>query len=178
MQFKKAVFLDRDGIINEPIVKGGKPFSPESVEQFKFCSGISELSNQLVDCDFILFIVTNQPEVARGTILKRKVEEIHDHIRSALPIKEIMSCYHDDQDNCECRKPKPGAIINACRRYFLEPEKSYMIGDRWKDIDAGNAAGCKTIFLDRGYNERKPTTQNYTVSSIKEVVDIISKDRL
>ena len=122
---------------------------------------------------FLLIVVTNQPDVARGTMLKKTVEEINAYLSATLPIEEILTCFHDSHDGCECRKPKPGALLAAASKHTIDLEASYMVGDRWRDIEAGQLAGCKTFFIDYGYDERKPMAVDYTVTSLSEVAGII-----
>ncbi len=123
---------------------------------------------------FLLIVVSNQPDVRRGTTPRHTVEEIHAWLAAQLPLDDVFVCYHDDADACACRKPLPGLIFEAVAKYGIDTNVSYLIGDRWRDIDAGAAAGCRTIFIDRRYNERSPASaQDATVSSLPEAVDWI-----
>lgn len=150
----RAVFLDRDGIVNKAIVKDGKPYPPKDVNQIHFIKYFQNVMNRLKKEGFKVFVFTNQPDVARGTQTKEQVEKINNYIFKKLPIDKIYCCYHDDKDNCECRKPKPGMILQAAKEFDIDLKKSWVIGDRSKDIEAGIAAGCKTIFVDYGYKEK------------------------
>jgi D-glycero-D-manno-heptose 1,7-bisphosphate phosphatase len=169
----KAIFLDRDGVINKAIVKNGSPYPPESLDKLEILPGVKDALTNLHKNGYYLIIVTNQPDIARGKTSKKTVDEIHQYLMNNFPLKEIISCFHDDDDNCECRKPKPGALIGAAKKYKLDLASCYMIGDRWRDIEAGISAGCKTIFLDYGYSEKQPETINFRVRSLFEASKII-----
>ena len=172
----KAIFLDRDGVINHPRIIDGKPYPPLSLDDLKIIDGVEKALNLLHSAGYYLIVVTNQPDVARGDISRDKVELIHSFLKSSFPIDEVKSCYHDDSDNCECRKPNPGNILNAAEKYNIDLENSYMIGDRWRDIEAGISAGCKTIFIDYHYKEKQPVTYSYKVSDLLEAAELILGD--
>ena len=170
----RAVFLDRDGIVNQALVREGKPYPPRSWEQFKFVPGIREALAEIKARGYKTVIVTNQPDLARGTEKPEVVEAFHSYISVELPIDKIYVCCHDDGDFCNCRKPKPGLILQASRDLKIDLTKSFMVGDRWRDVDAGNAAGCKTVFVNYGYREvlkTKPTCEVASVSGIVAVLD-------
>ena len=169
----KAVFLDRDGVINKAIVKDQKPFPPANLSELEILPDVDLALNNLHDNGYMLIVITNQPDVARGVTEHKIVEEINSFLQRCLPLDEILCCFHDNSDNCECRKPKPGAILDAGKRYNIDLAKSYMVGDRWRDIEAGTAAGCTTIFLDYGYNEKQPLYLDYRVRSLYEASQII-----
>ena len=153
----KAVFLDRDGVLNRAILRQGKPHPPDTVEELKILPDVPEALAALKAGGFLLLVVTNQPDVARGTQQRSVVEAIHSALAAALPIDDFFVCYHDDRDGCDCRKPKPGLLVQAAGKYGIDLGASYLIGDRWRDIDAGRAAGCQAIWIDRGYSERGPS---------------------
>lgn len=153
---RKAVFLDRDGVLNRAIVRGGKPFPPASPGELEIPEDVAPALQTLKDRGFLLIGVTNQPDVARGEQTREIVESIHESLMKELPLDEILVCYHDDGDECECRKPKPGLLYQAARRHGIDLAASFMVGDRWKDVEAGQRAGCITILLDRQYAERQP----------------------
>jgi D-glycero-D-manno-heptose 1,7-bisphosphate phosphatase len=156
MPKRKAVFLDRDGVINKAVIKNGFPCAPTSSEQFEILPDVKSSLNALSEAGFFLIVITNQPDVARGLVEIRVIEQMHKNIKSELKIDVIKVCFHDDLDGCHCRKPKPGLIFDAAREFEVDLSESFVIGDRWRDIDAGLAAGCKTIFIDNGYLEKKP----------------------
>ncbi len=152
---RRAVFLDRDGVLNRAIVKNGKPYPPSSPEETEIPADVPAALQALKEAGFLLIGVTNQPDVARGKQVREVVESIHDSLLKTLPLDEILVCYHDDGDGCECRKPKPGLLYQAARRHGVDLAASFMVGDRWRDVEAGQRAGCTTILLEAGYAERE-----------------------
>jgi len=169
----KAVFLDRDGVLNAATVRDGKPYPPANLEELLILPGVEYATNRLKEEGFLLIVVTNQPDVARGTLQKSTVEQINRSIMSSLPIDEFRTCYHDNLDNCSCRKPKPGAILDAAISRNIDLSQSFMIGDRWRDIEAGKAAGVKTVFIDYGYQERQPQSFDYKASSLLDALPFL-----
>ncbi len=148
-----AVFLDRDGIINRAIIREGKPYPPAQLAEVEILQGAITSLQRLADSGYVLIGITNQPDVARGTQSRQMVESINSLLQSRLPVREIFVCYHDNLDDCDCRKPKPGLILQAAQKYGVDLLLSWMVGDRWKDISAGQAAGVKTVFVDYHYDE-------------------------
>lgn len=169
----KAIFFDRDGVINRSIIKNNKPYPPKNLEELELIDGIHLLMWRLKQKGFLIFVITNQPDVSRGTQTKSMVEALNTNIKKELPINEIFTCYHDDKDNCECRKPKPGFVLQAKDKYDIDLKQSFVIGDRWKDIQAGKSAGCLTIFVDYGYDEELKCKPDYKVKNIKEIEGVI-----
>jgi D-glycero-D-manno-heptose 1,7-bisphosphate phosphatase len=173
-----AVFLDRDGIINRAFIREGKPYPPDRLEDVEILPEVIASLQRLADSGYILIGVTNQPDVTRGKQSRETVESINALIQSSLPLREILVCYHDNADECDCRKPKPGLILQAAQKYGLDLLHSWMVGDRWKDIAAGKAAGLKTIFVDYHYNEEYNfAPADFTVEDISYLADIILKDQ-
>ncbi len=166
----KAVFLDRDGVLNRAPVVDGKPLPPTSVEELKLLPGVEEACRQLHDAGLLLIVVSNQPDVARGTQSMATVEALNRELSSRLPLDEIRVCPHDDADRCACRKPAPGMLLDAARDREIDLESSIMVGDRWRDIEAGRRAGCKTVFIDSGYSERPPEAPDLNVRQLGEAV--------
>lgn len=152
----RAVFLDRDGVINHAVVRNGRPFPPATLEEFNIVGEARQCTLRLKQLGFWLFVVTNQPDVARGSQSVSVVERMHDRLRETLPVDDVLVCFHDDAANCACRKPRPGLLLAAQQKHLVELSESFLIGDRWMDIDAGHAAGCKAILIDRHYRERAP----------------------
>jgi len=148
-----TVFLDRDGVINRSVVRNGKPYPPASLEEFEILPGAFNSLKRIAAAGYLLIGVTNQPDVARGTQTRKAVESINARIMEQLPVTEIFTCYHDDKDDCQCRKPKPGLILQGAEKYGADLTKSWLVGDRWKDISAGQAVGLRTVFVDYLYNE-------------------------
>ena len=173
---KRAVFLDRDGVLNEAILRAGKPYPPGSAEEMRIAPDAPEALGRLKAAGLALIVVTNQPDVARGKQSVEAVEAIHRKLRESLPVDEFLSCFHDDRDDCACRKPKPGLILDGAARRGVDIAASFLVGDRWRDIDAGRAAGCRTVWIDRGYRERGPSEPpDATVASIAEAADWIMR---
>lgn len=175
----RAVFLDRDGVVNETVIRNGKPYPPASLDQVRIVTNAAESLRQLKERGFLLVVVTNQPDVRRGTTKQQTVEEIHAVLADQLPIDDFFICFHDDEDRCECRKPLPGLLREAANKHKINLEKSFLIGDRWRDIEAGAAAGCRTVLIDYHYEERKPEHPPHaTVSSLDEAVHWILKQEV
>jgi D-glycero-D-manno-heptose 1,7-bisphosphate phosphatase len=169
----KAVFLDRDGVVNKSIVVDGKPFPPESLAKMDLVEGIEYFLNATRDAGFINIVITNQPDVARGKTSKLIVEEINDFLIQSLAIDSIKTCYHDNLDFCKCRKPAIGSFIKSQLEFDIDLSRSYMIGDRSGDIEAGKNAGCKTILIDYNYSEMILIEPDYRVDSVVDGLKII-----
>jgi D-glycero-D-manno-heptose 1,7-bisphosphate phosphatase len=171
---RKAVFLDRDGVLNRAIVKNGRPYPPSNLNELEIPEDVPGALEALKEAGFLLIGVTNQPDVSRGTQQREVVEEIHASLLKALAVDQIFVCYHDDGDGCSCRKPLPGLLFQAADRYRIDLSLSFMIGDRWKDVEAGRRAGCVTIMVDQHYTEKGPVPlANYRVGSLSEAVTCI-----
>jgi D-glycero-D-manno-heptose 1,7-bisphosphate phosphatase len=171
---KRAVFLDRDGVINQAIVRDGKPYPPSKVGQLKIVGGAAESLRDLKQAGFLLIVVTNQPDIARGTQDRAAVDAIHQALREVLPLDDFFVCPHDDTDRCDCRKPLPGLLLRAKEKYNIDMPRSFMIGDRWRDVDAGASAGCATVWIDYGYREKLPMAEpSAKVDSIRAAADWI-----
>lgn len=169
----KAIFLDRDGVINKVTLRDGKPYPPDSIESLEILPGVLDGLKALHHSGWLLIVVTNQPDVARGSKTILEVESINQYLTDHLPIDKFYTCYHDDLDNCHCRKPQPGLIFSAAKTYDIDLSSSFIIGDRWRDIEAGYQAGCKCIFIDYRYNERQPEQFDHKVIRFEEAVNII-----
>lgn len=173
------MFLDRDGVLNEAIIREGRPYPPAAVEEMVLARDAGPALTRLKAAGFLLIVVTNQPDVRRGAMSRDHVEKIHRFLSIQLPLDEFFTCYHDDEDQCDCRKPLPGLLFQAVDKYGIDVKRSYLVGDRWRDIDAGAAAGCRTILINRRYNERSPMyAPHTTVSSLTEAVDWILKQEI
>ena len=167
----RAVFLDRDGVLNEAVVRDAKPYPPASEADVRLVADAAASLARLKEAGLPLIVVTNQPDVARGAQTLDAVEAIHRRLRRELPLDDFLTCLHDDRDRCACRKPLPGLILEGAARHGADPARSFMIGDRWRDIDAGHAAGCRTVWIDRGYRERGPAhPPDARVQSLSEAV--------
>lgn len=168
-----AVFLDRDGVLNHAVVRNGRPYPPASVSELTIVPEAAAVLTALHQDGYRLIAVTNQPDVARGTTARATVEAIHRVLLAELPLDDIVACYHDDADGCGCRKPRPGMLLDAAARHEVDLASSVMVGDRWRDIDAGAAAGCRTVFIDHGYREKLRTMPDATVPSLAAALDAI-----
>ena len=168
---KRAIFLDRDGVVNRVIMKEGKPYSPRILSEFKLNDGIKGVLNHLKEAGFLLIVVTNQPDISRGLIRWDELNGLHDLIRSELPVDDIVVCPHDNEDDCDCRKPKAGMIVASARKWEIDIGCSFIIGDTWKDMEAGQKAGCTTILLDAPYNQN--VNSDRRIREISEALKII-----
>jgi D-glycero-D-manno-heptose 1,7-bisphosphate phosphatase len=170
----RAVFLDRDGVLNRALVRDGKPYPPDTVEEFELLPGVEEACALLKKAGFLLVVVTNQPDVGRGTQSLAVVEAMHRKMGDLLPLDRIETCYEPGGAPSERRKPAPGMLLSASRELGINLEKSYMVGDRWRDIDAGAAAGCAaTFFIDCGYEEDLRAAPDYKVASLLQAAKMI-----
>jgi D-glycero-D-manno-heptose 1,7-bisphosphate phosphatase len=151
----RAVFLDRDGVINVGVVRDGKPFAPLTLDEFQIAPGVPQALANLKAAGFLLIVVTNQPDISRGLGRRDQVDAIHAHMRQVLPIDDVFVCFHDDKDLCACRKPLPGLIYAAAVRHEVQIARSYMVGDRWRDIGAGKNAGCASILVNAFPEEKR-----------------------
>ena len=169
----KAVFLDRDGVINRAVVRNRKPYPPNTLQDLEILPDVPEALNLLKESGFLLIVVTNQPDVGRGIQKKETVEEMHLFLKKILPLDDIYVCWHGQDGECDCRKPLSGMLIQAAEKYGVDFQQSYLIGDRWKDIEAGKTVGCKTIFLDYHYNELLRSQPDFKVTSTRKASDWI-----
>jgi D-glycero-D-manno-heptose 1,7-bisphosphate phosphatase len=170
----RAVFLDRDGVINRPVVRDGKPFAPGSLAEFELYPEAASACAAMKVAGYLLVVVTNQPDVGRGTQSRTVVEDMHAEMCRRLPIDRVEVCYDPgDGESSAYYKPAPGMLLRAAGELAIDLNASFMVGDRWRDVDCGTAAGCQTIFIDRGYNERLRCQPHFTVSSLLEAVRVI-----
>ena len=172
----KAVFLDRDGVINRSLVLNGKPFAPTHLNDFQILPGVRESLLSLKAGGYLTVVVTNQPDLSTGKQTWESLNEIHAYLISQCHIDMVKVCIHTSEDRCNCRKPNPGMLIEASEELGIDLSESYMIGDRWGDIEAGQKSGCKnSFFIDYGYTEKQPTGDFILVKSLSECTDIILK---
>ena len=171
----RAVFLDRDGVINRALQRDGKPYPSASLGEFEIFPEVPEACRRLKQAGFLLVVATNQPDVGRGTLKQEAVEEIHAEMRRRLPLDRVEVCYHPGKglSDCDCRKPKPGMLLRAARELGINLAQSWMVGDRWRDVDCGHTAGCRTIFIDRGYAEELKQPPDFRVKNLLEAAEII-----
>jgi len=165
---RRAVFLDRDGVLNRAPVLDGKPTSPHRPEELEILPGVREALAALRAAGYLLIVVTNQPDVARGLQKRAMVAAINRRLQQELPLDSVRVCYHDDPDGCPCRKPKPGMILQAAQDFDVDLRASFMVGDRWRDIEAGRRAGCRTVLIDYRYPGEPPVEADYRCGSLAE----------
>jgi len=177
-QAQRAVFLDRDGVINRALERDGKPYPPGNLSEFEILPGVATTCAKLKQAGYLLVVATNQPDVGRGTLPKEMVEMIHTEMCRRLPIDRVEVCYHPGrgQSNCDCRKPKPGMLLRAARELGIDLKQSWMVGDRWRDVNCGYAAGCRTIFIDRGYAEELRQKPHFSAGNLVQAADIILRE--
>ena len=174
-----AVFLDRDGVLVVPEFRDGRSYAPTTLGAFRLYGSAARQLGRLKDAGYLLVVVTNQPDVGRGVIAPSVLEAMHRRLAAELPIDLIRACIHDGKDGCACRKPKPGMLLAAAELLNIELGASFMVGDRGSDIEAGCTAGCRTIFIDLGYDELRPARCTFRVRSLGTAVDAVlnSTDR-
>jgi transaldolase len=171
---RRAVFLDRDGVLNEAVLRNGRPHPPADLAALRIPAAVPPAVQRLRDAGFLTIAVTNQPDVARGTQTRDRVEAINQAVQAQVPLDAILVCYHDDAERCDCRKPGPGLIIAAARQHGIDLAASFMVGDRWRDVEAGRRAGCGTVFIDYDYEERRPMPPaDVNVRSLTDAVEWI-----
>lgn len=171
---RKAVFLDRDGVIVIPEFRDGRSFAPVRLQDYRFYPGVAAALSRLKAAGYLLVVVTNQPEVGRGLIADEVLAEMHRQLLASFPVDSIKVCRHTSAEGCGCRKPKPGMLLDAADEFGISLADSFMVGDRGTDVEAGRAVGCRTVFIDLGYTgEPKPDRPSFTVSSIAQAADVI-----
>ena len=175
---RPAVFLDRDGVINRALVRDGRPYAPLRLEDFELIAEAISALQALKRAGYLLVVATNQPEVARGKLPITVLEAMHARMRAAVPLDAVKVCCEEDGPDCRCYKPKPGMLLDAAAELGIDLSSSYMIGDRWRDVGAGRAAGCRTIFIDYEYQEQRPEAPDATVGGIAEAAALILEGRL
>ncbi len=171
---RRAVFLDRDGVLNRADVRARRPHPPNSVEHLEVLPGVPAALDRLRRRGFLLLVVTNQPDVARGDQSRANVDALNAALARKLPLDDVLVCFHDDADRCDCRKPLPGLLLRGAERYGVELATSFLVGDRWRDVEAGRRAGVRTVFIDYDYDERRPEPPaDATVGDLTAAVDWI-----
>jgi D-glycero-D-manno-heptose 1,7-bisphosphate phosphatase len=172
---KSAVFLDRDGVLNKAIIRGGRPYPPRDLGEFAITAGARASLDALKREGFLLVVVTNQPDVARGVASRAEVDAINAMLAAGLPLDAIEDCEHDDREHCDCRKPKPGMMLRVQQKLGIDLARSFMVGDRWRDIEAGQRAGCRTVLIGDGYGETFPCAPMVKVASLPRAASWIIK---
>ncbi|RYD86096.1 MAG: HAD-IIIA family hydrolase [Verrucomicrobiaceae bacterium] len=170
----RCLFLDRDGVVNESVVREGKPYPPAGPDELRYVTGIHELCSLAKEAGWLVIIATNQPDVGRGTMEKATVEAIHSRILRDLPIVDIEVSYDPGQGIPSAfRKPAPGMLMHAAEKHGIDLSASIMVGDRWRDVACGKAAGCRTVFIDYSYAEAMNESPDFTVSSLSDAIPLL-----
>jgi len=171
----ETIFFDRDGVINEIVLRGSLVSAPREFEEFHIREDFSSFYQNLPPA-LNLFVVSNQPDVARGLLPIKVLEQMHNRLQSEFAFKEIIYCMHDNEANCECRKPKPGMISDLMNKYKLTTKTAIIIGDSEKDILAGKAAGIKTVYLKQDYNPTPRCNPDFVISKLSDMLKIVGND--
>ncbi len=166
----RAVFLDRDGVLSRPLIRRRKSYAPRLLRDFKLVPNAAKSVSRLKDAGFLVIVVTNQPDIGNGHVRAEVVEQMHDRLRKCAAVDAILVCPHSQTDGCECRKPGPGMLLAAAKRFKIDLSRSYMVGDRPSDVAAGLSAGCRTVFIDRRYAEGSPLLSNFRARSLQAAV--------
>jgi histidinol-phosphate phosphatase family protein len=172
----RAVFLDRDGVLNAAELRDGRPHPPATADDVVLLPGAADACRRLARAGWRLVVVTNQPDIARGHTSDAAVAAVNEAVVADLPIDEVVVCPHDDADRCTCRKPAPGMLVEAASRLGIDLASSALVGDRWRDVDAGRAAGVETFFVDHGYDEPLRRAPHHVVGSLREAADLLLVD--
>ena len=187
MEKKVAVFLDRDGVVNEAVRRGQdfvgreqtgtwKHTAPFTVEEFRVFPETADAVARIRAMGLLSIVVTNQPDLAYGRMTKDTFDKL-EQLTRALGFDDVFICPHGRDEGCSCKKPKPGMLLDAARRWNIDLSRSCIIGDTKSDTGAGKAAGCKTILIARSYNEEDHATADVVVGSLGEAIDWIVRDR-
>ena len=167
---RRAVFLDRDGVLNEATVRDGVPHPPETLRDLVVVPGVDDACRALKRAGLVLVMVTNQPDLARGTATPAAVHAMNKSLQRRLGLDDVFMCPHDDADDCPCRKPRPGLLLEAAARWNVWLDGSVMVGDRWRDIEAGRRAGCATVLVRRDSAERSTVIPDRVVDTLGDAV--------
>jgi len=171
----RAVFLDRDGVLVIPEFRDGRSFAPQRLEDFRLYPEAQRCVSSIKSAGYQVIVVTNQPDVGAGLVDRAVVDAMHERLLQELPVDALEVCFHTTNDNCDCRKPKPGMLARAALRHSIDCTNSIMVGDRASDVEAGRAVGCTTIFIDLGYRDEQAGQADHIVSSLAEATNVILK---
>jgi len=174
---RPAVFLDRDAVLTKAFVRDGVPTPPRRLAEFRVLPGVAKACADLHRAGFVLVVVTNQPDIARGTQTRAEVDRMNERLRSLVPLDEVCVCPHDDADACACRKPRPGMLLGAAERLGLDLARSASVGDRWRDIEAALRAGVTAIHVERHYEEPAPVGAHVAVADLPEAAAWIQQQK-
>jgi D-glycero-D-manno-heptose 1,7-bisphosphate phosphatase len=170
---QRVVFLDRDGVLNKAFPEGDTTRPPLSVAELELLPGVPEALAKLRAEGFVLIVVTNQPDVARGKQTREAVDAINAKMRGTLPLLDVFACFHDSADKCHCRKPKPGLLLDATAKHDIDLDSAFLIGDRWSDIVAAHAAGCRAVLIETPFSNSERCRPDHTATDITGAVEWI-----
>ena len=170
---RRAIFFDRDGVLNKIVERDGKPASPRTPEELVIVPEATEVIAAARALGFQIFVVTNQPDVRRGLMSHGDLDSIHDKLAASLPLDAIAACRHDNSDACACRKPKPGLILGLAAAHDVDLAASFMIGDQDRDIACGKAAGVRTVLLARPYNSGAGA--DHVLESLSQLIAVMDE---
>jgi D-glycero-D-manno-heptose 1,7-bisphosphate phosphatase len=175
MSLQPAVFLDRDGTLNQQVIREGKPYAPVRLEDFRLLDDAAEGCKALKAAGYILVVATNQPDVGRGDVPQSVVDAMHRELIRQIPEIDRVEVSFDTGrgEPSRRRKPAPGMLFDAAQALGLDLSRSWMVGDRWRDVDCGEAAGVRTVFIDFGYAEKLKSPPDHTVSNFSQAVRVI-----
>jgi D-glycero-D-manno-heptose 1,7-bisphosphate phosphatase len=175
MALRPAVFLDRDGVLNVQLVRDGKPYAPERLEDFTLYEGVPAACRALKAAGFVLVVATNQPDVGRGLVARGVIESMHERLLALVPEIDRVEVSYDPGggERSPRRKPEPGMLLDAAQALGLDLKRSWMVGDRWRDVECGKRAGVRTVFIDYGYSDEYDTSPDFTVKAFQEAVAVI-----
>lgn len=169
----RAIFLDRDGVLNRSEVRNGKPYAPRRLEDFEILPDVPDACKKLVNAGYLLIVVTNQPDIGNGLVDPAVVDAMHKQLQKALPLTAIYTCPHKQTDGCTCRKPAPGLLLQAKTTHEIDMAQSYMVGDRKSDVEAALAVGVTPVFIDYKYIETGEIGATVRVANLAEAASYI-----
>ncbi|HLL32521.1 HAD family hydrolase [Streptomyces sp.] len=172
---RPAVLFDRDGVLVRALVRDGRPYPPRSLPELRLDEDAPDAVRRLTEAGWGVAVVTNQPDVPRGLMTEETVHRINGAVADGLGLstRSFFTCFHDDDSGCACRKPGPGLLVEAARGLGADLAHCTVVGDRWRDIGAAHRAGCRAVWIDRGYRERAPRPPYERVTSTAAAVDLI-----
>lgn len=173
---RPGVLLDRDGVLNRVVLREGRSVSPRAFAEFELLPGVGAAVESLRQAGLPVVVITNQPDISRGVLPPAELERMHEHLRAHVPLEQIYTCIHDDADRCSCRKPRPGLLLRAAAEFQMDLERSWMVGDSWKDVEAARAAGCHMIFIAGAHtpqSERATRAPERVAASLPEAAKVI-----
>ena len=170
----RAIFFDRDGVLNQLVKRDGGLYSPRKSEDYSIFEESIAVVRDFKKLDFHLLVISNQPDISRGFLAESELKKMTSMLLSQIPIDEVFYCIHDDWEACSCRKPLPGLIIKAAHKWNIDLDKSYYVGDTWRDVEAAKNAGVRCLLLNRDYN--KNVLCDRRINNMQDIIKSISED--